>query len=84
MWALLAIAGISGQSLVAESMQRAKTDQMTLLFFAHLLGGIVLAFGKSALVGWEDIEILRRVFSRSWHSRPFAAVFSHTDSFIQR
>jgi len=56
MWALLAIAGISGQSLVARRVCKGqKTDQMTLLFFAHLLGGIVLAFGKSALVGWEDI-----------------------------
>ena len=57
MWALLAIVGISGQALVARRVCKGqKTDQMTLLFFAHLLGGIVLAVGKSALVGWDDIN----------------------------
>ena len=56
MWGSLAIIGISGQALVARRVCRGQeTDQLVLLFFAHLLGGTVLAMGKSAIVGWEDI-----------------------------
>ncbi|MCK9340162.1 MAG: DMT family transporter [Synergistaceae bacterium] len=56
MWGGLAIIGISGQALVARRVCKGQeTDQLVLLFFAHLLGGIVLALGKSIIVGWEDI-----------------------------
>ena len=56
MWGGLAIIGISGQALVARRVCKGQeTDQLVLLFFAHLLGGIVLAVGKSTIVGWEDI-----------------------------
>lgn len=56
MWAILAIIGISGQALVARRVCKGQeTDQMTLLFFAHLLGGSLLAVGKTFLAGWEDI-----------------------------
>ena len=56
MWALLAIIGISGQALAARRVCKGQErDQMTLLFFAHLLGGTILAAGKTVLVGWEDI-----------------------------
>lgn len=56
MWGSLAIIGISGQALVARRVCRGQeTDQLVLLFFAHLLGGTILAIGKSAIIGWEDI-----------------------------
>lgn len=56
MWGGLAIIGISGQALVARRVCKGQeTDQLVLLFFAHLLGGTVLALGKSAIIGWEDI-----------------------------
>ena len=57
MWGGLAIIGISGQALVARRVCKGQeTDQLVLLFFAHLLGGTVLALGKSAIVGWGDIS----------------------------
>ncbi len=56
LWGGLAIIGISGQALVARRVCKGQeTDQLVLLFFAHLLGGTVLALGKSAIVGWDDI-----------------------------
>lgn len=57
MWGVLAIIGISGQALVARRVCKGQeTDQLVLLFFAHLLGGAILALGKSAIVGWGDIS----------------------------
>lgn len=57
MWGSLAIIGISGQALVARRVCKGQeTDQLVLLFFAHLLGGTALALGKSAIVGWGDIS----------------------------
>lgn len=57
MWGILAIIGISGQALVARRMCKGqKTDQLILLFFAHLSGGIVLVLGKSWMMGWTDLS----------------------------
>ena len=57
MWGGLAIIGISGQALVARRVCKdQETDQLVLLFFAHLLGGALLILGKSTIVGWEDIS----------------------------
>ncbi len=56
MWGILAIAGISGQALAARRVAKnQQSDQLVLLFFAHFFGGLILAFGKSALIGWADI-----------------------------
>jgi hypothetical protein len=54
MWGGLANNWNFGQALVARRVCKGQeTDQLVLLFFAHLLGGIVLALGKSIMVGWE-------------------------------
>lgn len=56
MWGLLAITGISGQALIGRRVAKGqKTDQMALLFFAHLFGGIALFLLKSVFAGWADI-----------------------------
>ncbi|MCE5202289.1 MAG: DMT family transporter [Synergistaceae bacterium] len=56
MWGLLAVIGISGQALAARRVAKGQqSDQMTLLFFAHLFGGIILGLCKSVFVGWADI-----------------------------
>lgn len=57
LWAILAVIGISGQALVARRICKdQERDQLVLLFFAHLFGGIILVLGKSIYVGWEDIS----------------------------
>ena len=55
MWGTLAIIGISGQALIGRRVCKGqKTDQLALLFFAHLFGGIIIAAGKSSIAGWGD------------------------------
>lgn len=58
LWGLLAITGISGQSLVVRRAAiGGQSDQMALLFFSHLFGGIVLLLGKSVIMGWSDLIV---------------------------
>lgn len=55
MWGSLGVIGMSGQALVARRVCKGqKTDQLTLLFFAHLFGGIIIVAGKSPIAGWGD------------------------------
>lgn len=53
MWGILAIIGISGQALIGRRVCKGqKTDQLALLFFAHLFGGVIIVAGKSSIAGW--------------------------------
>jgi drug/metabolite transporter (DMT)-like permease len=55
MWGILAIIGISGQALIGRRVCKGqKTDQLALLFFAHLFGGVIIVAGKSSIAGWGD------------------------------
>ena len=59
LWGLLAVAGISGQTLVARRAALAGVkDQASLLFFSHLSGGALVLVGKSLFLGWADLALM--------------------------
>ena len=59
LWGLLAVAGISGQTLVARrAALDGVNDQASLLFFSHLFGGLAILCAKSAFLGWGDLALL--------------------------
>ena len=64
-WGVLAVIGISGQALLARRVAKSRgTDQIELLFYAHLFGGIVLGLGKTVFAGWDDLACFTpRLFS---------------------
>jgi drug/metabolite transporter (DMT)-like permease len=59
LWGILAIAGISGQSLyVRRFSKKQQNDPLMLLFFAHFFGLFVLLIIKSVFMGWDDLANL--------------------------
>ena len=59
LWGALAVAGISGQTLIARRAALGGVqDQASLLFFSHLFGGLLVFAGKSVFLGWADLSLL--------------------------
>lgn len=57
MWGILAVIGISGQSLLVRRFSKGQSsDQLMLLFFVHFFGLFFLLVIKSLLTGWSDIQ----------------------------
>lgn len=63
-WGTISVFGFAGQTLLARVVSRdGASDPLTQVFFVHLLGGIMLALGKSAFMGWGDAAFITpRVF----------------------
>ena len=56
-WGAVAVLGISGQAILARlNVKKHQVDAMGMLFFGHLIGGIVLIALKSFFIGWNDLN----------------------------
>lgn len=63
-WALLAVMGISGQTLVARRFSLShENDELVMLFYANVFASVLLAAYKTVFVGWADVALVTpRIF----------------------
>ena len=58
-WVLLSVTGLAGQSLLSRKLsQLNELGPLTQLFFAHLIGGLVIAAAKTFTTGWGDLAFV--------------------------
>ncbi|MCR5335532.1 MAG: DMT family transporter [Synergistes sp.] len=64
LWALLAVIGISGQTLAARRFSLShENDELAMLFYANIFASLLLIAYKTAFVGWADVAFVTpRIF----------------------
>jgi len=57
-WGGVAVIGLSGQFLMGRALLSNKRfSGASMIFYAHLFGGLILASGKHILSGWESLAV---------------------------
>lgn len=56
-WGTLSVFGVAGIAILTRTaMKDGRGDPLLQLFYSHLFGGLMLAVGKTALIGWGDLS----------------------------